>query len=194
MKKFLFLSIAAIACVCTQALFNPARAQISRQITIAAADDTLVNTDTAYVTLTFDASFKSVECWSKLAAGAHTGGRIVFQGEYPHGSTWAGLDSLSITDTSYAQFKLFTVPSPRLHKSYRLAFYKSGTGSAEIKAYYIRYTGGAILRPDPTRGLAFFDQQRRDEDYFIRSLSFSALMVLPNDRLRSNRTIFRKSA
>jgi hypothetical protein len=121
---------------------SPASAQIVKTYTIAAADDTLTNADTAYHTLVFDGSFKSVEA-NLIEITGTTGGKIVFQGQLPDGQ-WAGLDSVALADTGVIQFKLFTVPSPRLHAAYRVQWIKSGTGTAGIHLYAIRYTGGFI--------------------------------------------------
>jgi hypothetical protein len=117
-------------------------AQIVKTYTIAAADDTLTNADTAYHTLSLDGSFKSVEA-NLIEITGTTGGKIVFQGQLPDGQ-WAGLDSVALSDTGVIQFKLFTVPSPRLHAAYRVQWIKSGTGTAGIHLYAIRYTGGFI--------------------------------------------------
>lgn len=162
MKKFLAAIMACSILIFTSAITYTARAQITRQITIAAADDTLTNADTATVALVFDGSWKSVEAWAKRAAG-HPSGKIVFQGEFPHGGVYAGLDSLTVTDTTGAFYKLFTVPSVRLHKSYRLLFLNAGSGTSttEIKAYYVRYTGGAILRDNLIEGLAFLSPNNK---------------------------------
>lgn len=115
-------------------------AQIVKTVTISAADDTLVNADTANVTLTFDGSYKSVEAYVDQVTGT-SGGKVYFQGEFPHGGTWADLDSLTISGDSY---KLFVVPDPRTYKAYRLRFVASGTQTAAIRGYYVRYTGGFI--------------------------------------------------
>lgn len=142
MKKFALLLISATMLFAGAILpTHHADAQIVRQLTIAAADDTLTNADTATVTLLFDGSFKTAEAWIKEVTGT-TGGTIYFQGETLHGSVWEDLDSLTLSDVTTEQFKLFVVPNPRRHKSYRFKYIKSGTGTAEIKAYTLRYTGG----------------------------------------------------
>jgi hypothetical protein len=167
--KTLVRIFTAILLLSATLVTHQAKAQIVKNITIVAADDTLASADTAYVSLTFDGSFKSVEATIYEITGT-IGGKIVFQGQLPHGD-WAGLDSLALNDVdSTLQFKLFTVPNPRLHGAYRLKFLKSGTGSAPIKAYYVRYTGGAILRSDPNKGIAYLNiegtRSRYIPDYF----------------------------
>ena len=190
MKKLLFLAIAAFtftAIVPTVFKANEAKAQIVRTITIAAADDTLTNTDTAHVTLSFDQSWKSVEAWVKEVSGT-TGGKVYFQGEYLHGSEYNNLDSLILTDVTTAQYKLFTVPSPRLYKSFRLQYLHSGTGVMEIKGYYVRYTGGAILRANPDNGLAWLHKPTINTGYqtnyrFINN--WKGDLILINDKRKA---------
>ncbi len=163
MKKLFLLSgiaLLASAILPTVLKTNEAKAQISKPITIAAADDTLsTGADTALVALTFDGSYKSVEGYIYGLTGT-VSGKIVFQGQRPSG-VWDGLDSLALTDVdSAAQSKLFTVPATRLHVAYRLKYYKGGTAVAPIKAWYVRYTGGAILRTDPYNGFAWNNANR----------------------------------
>ena len=153
MKKFFAVFIAFSTILFLQTVTHTAQAQITRQITIAAADDTLTNTDTANVTLVFDQSWKSVEVWVKEVSGT-TGGSVYFMGEYLHGTDFVKLDSLTLSDVTTAQYKLITVPTTRLYKSFKLQYLHAGTGVMEIKAYYVRYTGGAILHIDPNSGLA----------------------------------------
>src|SRR5436190_6318142 len=148
-----------------------AHAQISNPYNISAADDTLVNADAAIVALTFDGSFESIE-GSVLEVTGVTGGKIIFQGQALHGY-WVGIDSLSLSDTTYLQWKMFNVPTVRTYKAYRLYYLKSGTGTAAIKAYYLRYTGGAILRSNPYDGLALY------RPMYQRSWSNYILMLQP---------------
>lgn len=158
--KNLFAVLSIMATLFVASSFtHQASAQIVRAVTISAADDTLVNADTASVVLTFDASFKSVEA-TVLEVSGTTGGKVYFQGEYLHGTDYANLDSLTLTDVATLQYKLFTVPTVRLYKSFRLYYIKSGSGSAAIKGYYLRYTGGAILRSDPYHGMAWLNNQK----------------------------------
>jgi hypothetical protein len=154
MKKFVLAIFAISLAFIIPAISNKAEAQITRQQSITAADDTLVNTDTANVALTFDGSWKSVEAWVKEVSGT-TGGMVYFMGEFLHGTDFAKLDSLTLTDVTTAQYKLFTVPNPRLYKSFKLQYIHAGTGVMEIKAFYVRYTGGAIQISNPYQGLAF---------------------------------------
>ena len=143
MKSFLKAFTATILLIGMISIpHQQASAQIVKSVTIAAADDTLVNADTAYVTLTFDGSYKSVEAYVNNLSGTTTG-KVWFQGEYPHagGGTWADLDSLTISGDSY---KLFVVPDPRTYKAYRFKFIAAGTQTAAILGYYVRYTGGFI--------------------------------------------------
>jgi len=159
MKKYLFGLVALLSCITLFTIPERSEAQIVKPISIAAADDTLTNADTALVALTFDASFKSVEVWVKEVTGT-TGGKVYFQAEYPHGGDYSDLDSLTLSDVATAQFALFTVPNPRLYKSFRLKYIKSGTGTAEIKGYYVRYTGGAILWAKPDVAMQFDPEKK----------------------------------
>src|SRR4249919_2533444 len=104
MKPFLKAFTAAILLISMISIpHQQASAQIVKAVTIAAADDTLVNADTANVTLTFDGSYKSVEAYVNNLSGTTTG-KVYFQGEYPHGGTWENLDSLTISGDSYKLF------------------------------------------------------------------------------------------
>ncbi|HEU4574626.1 MAG TPA: hypothetical protein VFS36_06450 [Chitinophagaceae bacterium] len=114
--------------------------QIVRSVTIADADDTLVNADTADVSLTFDGSFKSVEGLVEKVSGT-VAGSVTFQGQTLDGGTWADIDALTLTNVA-SQYKLFAVPNPRTYKAYRLRFITSGTTSVKPKVYTLRYTGG----------------------------------------------------
>lgn len=142
MKKIVVSLLAVVSALFVVPSFtSKADAQIVKQITIAAADDTLTNADVALVTLTFDGSFKSVEGWVKEVSGV-TAGTVKLQGLALDNTNWEDIESLSLTDVATEQFKVFAVPSPRKHKSYRLRFETTGTSVVEIKAWTLRYTGG----------------------------------------------------
>lgn len=142
MKKIIPLLLAVLSAVfIVPAITSKAEAQIVRQVTIAAADDTLTNADTAFVSLTFDGSYKSVEGWAKEVSGT-TAGTIKLQGLAPDGVNWEDVTSHSLTDITTEQFKVFSIPNPRTHKSYRLRFETTGTCVVGIKAWTLRYTGG----------------------------------------------------
>ncbi|MGN6293772.1 MAG: hypothetical protein ACTHMV_13595 [Chitinophagaceae bacterium] len=156
MKKFLIVAMALIALLAVPA--KDTHAQIIRPVTISSSDSLLTNADTAYIALTFDGSYKSVEAWVEEISGT-TGGKVYLQGKLPHNGVsvsadWASLDSLTLADQAAAQYKLFNVPNPRTYAAYRLVFLKSGSGTARIKAWYVRYTGGALFHRDPYQGMA----------------------------------------
>lgn len=160
MKKFIVPLLLSLASLFVLPSYSyKAAAQITRAVTIPTVDTLLTNADTAAVVLTFDGSFKSVEAWVEEVTGT-TGGKVSFQGKLPHngvsvGTDWATIDSFSLSDIAEDQYKLFTVPTVRTYAAYRILFVKASTGTARIKAWYVRYTGGAILRPDPYQGFAF---------------------------------------
>lgn len=114
-------------------------AQIVKQMTITAADDTLTNADTATVSLTLDGSFKSVEAQVIKVSGT-VAGSAKFQGQTLDGGTWADVDALSLTDVS-SQYKIFSVPNPRTYKAYRVIIITS-SGTVVPKVFTLRYTGG----------------------------------------------------
>ncbi|MEP7375527.1 MAG: hypothetical protein ABI675_19435 [Chitinophagaceae bacterium] len=169
MKKFIAVFILfslTLATVITPS--SSAKAQIVSKIPIAYADSLLTNADTAYVTLTFDGSFKSFEAMITEVGGV-TGGKVWFQGLNLHttASDWVDLDSLALTDVATAQYKLFNVPTVRIYKQYRLKAIKSGTGTATFKGWYLRYTGGAILRSDPYNGFASLNSIDRNKPGYL---------------------------
>lgn len=140
MKVFasLFLSLVmlfAFTVVPTQ----QSHAQIVKQQTIAAADDTLTNADTATVILSLDGTFKSVEAEVVKISGT-VAGTATFQGQTLDGGTWADIDALTLTNVA-DQYKLFAVPNPRTYKAYRVRIITS-TGVVIPKVFTCRYTGG----------------------------------------------------
>ncbi len=174
MKRF----IAAVA-VIAFAASSPftSHAQLTPKVPIANADTLLTNADTAYVALSFDGSFKSVEAWVEEVSGT-TGGKVVLQGKLPHngvsvGTDWAGIDSLALADQATAQFKLFNVPNPRTYAAYRLVFLKSGAGTARIKAWYVRYTGGSLFYHDPYQGMATLNTPSVKTDEVFPSITWT---------------------
>lgn len=168
-----------------------AQAQITKQVTIPVADSLLTNADTAAISLTFDGSFKSVEVWLEEVSGT-TGGKISFQGKMPHSgftsvpTDWQTIDSLVLEDGAVDQWKLMTVPSTRLHAGYRLLFVKSGTGTARIKAFYVRYTGGWIQRPAPGYEFAY---NRRDNHKHLYWLSAPEAIINRRETYKSYRVL-----
>lgn len=139
-KLFAILLSAAMLFAFTVMPTKQSHSQIVKQLSITAADDTLTNADTTIVSLSFDGSYKSVEGLVTKVSGT-VAGSVKFQGQTLDGGTWADIDALSLTDVS-SQYKLFSVPSPRTYKAYRLIFITSGTVVAIPKAYTCRYTGG----------------------------------------------------
>jgi hypothetical protein len=119
---------------------NHSDAQIIKQLTVAAADDTLTNADTATVVLSFDGSFKSVEAQVVKISGT-VAGTATFQGQTLDGGTWADIDALTLTNVA-DQYKLFSVPNPRTYKAYRIRIITSGTTVVIPKVWTCRYTGG----------------------------------------------------
>jgi hypothetical protein len=115
-------------------------AQIVKQLTITAADDTLTNADTATVVLSLDGTFKSVEAEVVKISGT-VAGTATFQGQTLDGGTWADIDALTLTNVA-DQYKLFAVPNPRTYKAYRIRIITSGTTVVIPKVYTCRYTGG----------------------------------------------------
>jgi cyanophycinase-like exopeptidase len=139
MKKFLSLFLACTMVFIATTLPKQGQSQIVHQLTISAADDTLVNADTAFVTVSIDATYKSVEGLVQKVSGT-VAGTVVFQGQSLDGGSWVDIDSLTLTDVA-SQYKIFSVPTVRTHKAYRLRFITSGTNSVKPKAYTLRYTG-----------------------------------------------------
>ena len=117
-----------------------ADAQIIRNLTIAAADDTLTNADTAYVTLSLDQSVKSVEGLVTKVSGT-VAGTIVLQGKSLDGGSWEAIETLNLTDAA-SQYKIFPITTPRIYAAYRIRFITTGTSVVVPKAYLLRYTGG----------------------------------------------------
>lgn len=117
-----------------------AGAQIVRSITFTAADDTLVNADTADVALVIDGTYKSIEAQVVKVNGT-VAGTVILQGKSLDGGSWIDLDALTLTNVA-SQLKIFSVPSPRQHAAYRLRFVTAGTCTVVPKAFTLRYTGG----------------------------------------------------
>jgi hypothetical protein len=135
-----FLLAATLVLAVTAIPSKQAGAQIVRQATISAAEDTLVNATTTTVVITLDGSFKSVEGLLTKVSGT-VAGTIKFQGQTLDGGSWEDITSFTLTDVA-SQFKMFAVPSPRLHKAYRVLFTTTGTQVSVPKVYTCRYTGG----------------------------------------------------
>lgn len=138
MKKFFaFLVLATLT-----AVFAPidADAQIVKNLTISAADDTLTNADEATVVLSLDGSVKSVEALVNKISGV-VAGTAVLEGKSLDGGSWATVESFTLTDVA-SQYKIFAIPIPRTYAGYRLRISTTGTSVAVPKAYLLRYTGG----------------------------------------------------
>jgi hypothetical protein len=96
--------------------------------------------DTAFVSLSLDGTFKSVELFAKKVSGT-VAGKQYFEGKSLDGGSWVKLDSLTMADVATDQLKLISVPSPRTYQAYRVSVY-SATGTSRVKVYACRYTGG----------------------------------------------------
>lgn len=141
MKKLFALTLSVfMLCAFTVLPTKQTHSQIVKEYTIAAADDTLTNADTATVTLSLDGSYKSVEVRVVKVSGT-VAGSAALQGQTLDGGTWVDIDALTLTNTA-DQYKIIAVPSPRTYKAYRLRFITSGTTVVIPKGYSVRYTGG----------------------------------------------------
>jgi hypothetical protein len=96
--------------------------------------------DTAYVNLSLDGTFKSVELYAKKISGT-VAGKQYFEGKSLDGGSWVRLDSLTMADVATDQLKLLSVPNPRTYQAYRVSVI-SATGTSRVKVYACRYTGG----------------------------------------------------
>lgn len=140
MKRLFALLLAVTMITAFTVTPNVGHAQIVKNLSISAADDTLTNADTATVVLSLDGSAKSVEGLVTKVSGT-VAGTVTFQGLTPDGGTWVDIDALTLTNTA-SQYKLFSISTPRIYAGYRLRFITSGTTVVVPKAYLLRYTGG----------------------------------------------------
>jgi allantoicase len=142
-KLFAFLLSVAMLCAFTVMPSKHSDAQIVKTYSVVGKvkTDTLGSSaDTAFVSLAFDGSFKSVELYAKKISGT-VSAKHYFEGKTLDGGSWVKLDSLTVADVATDQFKIISVPNPRTYQAYRVSLY-SATGTTRVKVYACRYTGG----------------------------------------------------
>lgn len=156
MKRFLLLAVMVFAVSAVLPLLfksNQANAQLVTILTPEAANDTLTNTDTAYVyikathtstgdtlsTSVVDNIARSVTIWSKKVSGTPSSCRAYLQGTVD-GTNYTTLDSLVVgTNTySYQTYNLRSSTGDLLYKTYRVYFLAAGTAVTVPKVYYLR--------------------------------------------------------
>ncbi len=151
-KLILFLLIAVTGSIVVPTLIqsNEAQAQIVTSVKPTAADDTLVNTDTAIIyvaatqasaisgTSATDNITRSVEAHIERLSGT-AAGSVSFEGTID-GTNYEVISTYTITNTA-TQIKTFMIRNANgdyQYKTYRLVFYPTGTNSIVPKAYVHR--------------------------------------------------------
>jgi hypothetical protein len=156
MKNFFILFIFAILAsivIPTALKTNESRAQLVTALKPDAANDTLTNTDTAWIYLhtpaatngdtsrvsIIDNIARSVQANVTKVSGT-VGGTVSFEGSID-GTNWDVISTYTITNTTGTQIKVFPLRNANgdlLYKHMRLVFLSTGTQVIIPKAYYLR--------------------------------------------------------
>ena len=148
MKSFLVLAMSLIMAASFIVLPEYSNAQIVKELTPAAADDTLTNADTAYVYISAGlgsnasaiAEANGISVAARLTRLSGTAaGSVALQGSVD-GTNWEQIDTDNFTNavTNHFVYSLRGASGDLLYKQYRLVFITSGTVSAIPKGYYLR--------------------------------------------------------
>lgn len=122
MKKiFAILSLIAIAAFCVPAVTH---AQIISTITLSKAS--LSSTDTSTATITADDYVRSFTVVATKTSGT-VAGTIYFYGS-GNGTNFDLLDSLTVANTSGAQYKTFKPALPLVYYQYKITTYSTNGG------------------------------------------------------------------
>jgi hypothetical protein len=138
MKNLFVLLLAMLTIAFTSKFTSPVKAQIVKTLTISAADDTLVNADTATVSLPVVSNSVSATANLEKVSGT-VAGKIYLEASVD-GSTYDRLDSLTLANvaTNNKTFNLRSSNGHLIYASYRLSFITSGTQASKPKAYATR--------------------------------------------------------
>lgn len=148
MKKLLLLCSIFLMIAATIAIPNTSHAQLVTTLAPTAADDTLSDTDTAYVYISSgigsnssaitDATAISVRAHIKRVSGT-AAGTVSLQGNTGSGD-WNEISAGTLTNTASQafDFSLRNSAGKLQYVQYRLVFTTTGTVSAVPKAYLLR--------------------------------------------------------
>jgi hypothetical protein len=149
MKSFLTLLVSFIMAASFVAIPEKSNAQILKTLTPEAANDTLTNTDTAWVYISaglgssssslIESNAISVEALVTKISGT-VAGTVALEGNID-GTNWKAIgsaDALTNTATQLFVYNLRNSTGHLQYRQYRLVFITSGTNSVIPKAYYLR--------------------------------------------------------
>lgn len=136
MKSFLILTMSLIMAASLIFIPNNSEAQIVR--TLAADQETLTNTDTAYITLSVVSNSVSAEAYADKVSGT-VAGTMVLQGSVD-GTNYDDITSHNLVNQAinYKVFALHNSSGKLLYAKYRLRIITSGTCSITVKGYDVR--------------------------------------------------------
>jgi hypothetical protein len=138
MKKLLLLLAITASLLAAQSFTNTVHAQVVKTLTPSAADDTLVNADTAFITVDMLNNATAVEGHVEKISGT-VAGTIVLQGSID-GTNYDDISSLTLANvaTNYKVYPLHPATGKLIYAKYRLRFITSGTCSVKPKGYLLR--------------------------------------------------------
>lgn len=123
MKKLFAIALLVSFTLALSLTATTSHAQLIKTVTLSKAS--LSSTDTAFVVLSPDASFVSLELKAVKTSGTPAGKGYVY-GIYPDGTNSTKLDSLTVTNVATDQTLMFTIPTRIIYKSYKIQFVSSG--------------------------------------------------------------------
>ncbi|NNV57386.1 hypothetical protein [Limnovirga soli] len=123
MKKLFAIALLLSFTLAFSLTATTSHAQLIKTVTLSKSS--LSSTDTAYVVVSPDASYVSLELKAVKTSGTPAGKGYVY-GIFPDGTNSTKLDSLTVTNVATDQTLLFAIPARINYKAYKIQFVSSG--------------------------------------------------------------------